>query len=99
MFANVSGAIELKIKATPNAQKDMIVGVRNGELAVKINAAPENGKANAALIAFMAKTFKIAKGAIAIARGEAGRHKVLRLPDSPQTREKLEEIANIYAKD
>ncbi|MDR2153336.1 MAG: DUF167 domain-containing protein [Helicobacteraceae bacterium] len=99
MFAETLGAIALKTKITPNAQKDMIAGVQNGELAIKINAAPENGKANAALIAFMAKTLKIAKSDIAIVRGETSRRKVLRLPNSPQTRAKLEEIANIYAKD
>jgi uncharacterized protein (TIGR00251 family) len=99
MFVSEAGAIEIKIKATPNAQKDMIAGVQNGELAIKINAAPENGKANAALIAFLAKTLKIAKSDIVLKRGEAARRKVLRLPDTPPTRRRLAEIADIYAKD
>ncbi|MDR1451130.1 MAG: DUF167 domain-containing protein [Helicobacteraceae bacterium] len=99
MFASSNKTISLTIKAAPNAQKDAILSARNGELAIGISAAPENGKANAALIAFMAKTFKIAKSDIIIARGETTRRKILRLPDLPKVREKLEEIARIYAKD
>jgi uncharacterized protein (TIGR00251 family) len=95
VWSSANGAIALKIKVSPNAQKDMIAGVKNGELLVKINAVAEGGKANAALIAFMAKTFKIAKRYITIASGASARHKLLRLPDAPSLREKLE----IYAKD
>ena len=43
------------MKATPKAARDEVVGVRNGALMVKVTAVPEKGKANAAVVALLAK--------------------------------------------
>jgi uncharacterized protein (TIGR00251 family) len=99
VWSSANGAIALKIKVSPNAQRDSIANVANDELIIKINAAPEKGRANAALIAFMAKTFKIAKRDIIIASGESARRKLLRMPDTPILRERLEALSKNYAKD
>ncbi|MEE9197021.1 MAG: DUF167 domain-containing protein, partial [bacterium] len=52
-------------------------GPHGDVLRVRVAAPPVNGKANQALIAFVAKTFGVAKDAVAIVRGERGRRKVL----------------------
>jgi uncharacterized protein YggU (UPF0235/DUF167 family) len=47
------------------------------ELAVRVTAAAEGGKANDAVVKLLAKQLKVPKSAIRIIRGQASRHKVL----------------------
>jgi uncharacterized protein (TIGR00251 family) len=81
----------LRVKATPGASKTEALGVRDGRLRVRIAAAPEDGRANAALIAFLAKQLGCPKNRIAIVVGEKSRLKTLALPAAAE--KKLLEIA------
>lgn len=68
----------LSLKVTPRAHTDALVGLNEaGELAVKVRAVAEDGKANAAVIALIAKAFNIPKSHFEIARGNTSRHKVI----------------------
>lgn len=69
----------LQVKATPKAARDEVVGVRNGALMVKVTAVPEKGKANAAVVALLAKQIGIPKSALELVSGETVRNKVFRL--------------------
>lgn len=80
----------LDIKAVPGASNTAFGGIQNGRLKVRIAAAPEDGKANEELRAFIAKALKIAKKDVVLESGEKSRQKTLRLPAS--ARETLEEI-------
>jgi uncharacterized protein YggU (UPF0235/DUF167 family) len=65
----------------------------DGEVALKVRvtAPPEGGKANAALVALLAKAWRLPKGAIAVAAGASGRNKVLRVAGEPAAlRDRLE---------
>ena len=79
-FERHAESIRLFVKAQPGAQRDELVTIREGELIVRVNAPPEEGKANKALIAFLAKKLKIAKSEITVIKGAAARHKTLLLP-------------------
>ena len=57
-------------------------GIEAGRLRVRIAAAPEDGRANRELRAFLAKVLGCAKGEIVLARGEKSRLKTLDLPAS-----------------
>lgn len=48
-------------------------------LKMKINAIPEDGKANKEIISFLAKTLKITKADIEMIRGETSRNKDLKI--------------------
>jgi uncharacterized protein (TIGR00251 family) len=72
----------LRVKVTPGASKNALHDVRAGRLRVQIAAAPEKGKANAALIAFLAQTLGLPKSQITLTAGEKSRDKTLRLPAS-----------------
>jgi uncharacterized protein (TIGR00251 family) len=74
------GHILLDIKAAPGASKSLLSGLQGGRLKVKIAAAPEDGRANAELIAFFAKALGCAKKEITIKSGERSRLKTLALP-------------------
>lgn len=74
----------LIVQITPKSSKNQIVGWIKDEkgrdiLKIKIAAVPEDGKANRALVAFLANTLKLPKSAITIASGEASRVKALRI--------------------
>jgi uncharacterized protein (TIGR00251 family) len=87
----VTGAqLLLDIKAVPGSSKSQIAGVSENRLRIKIAAAPEDGKANAELRAFLAKTLDCPKKDITLVAGEKSRLKTLALPMA--VREKLEKI-------
>jgi uncharacterized protein (TIGR00251 family) len=72
----------LNVKVTPGASKSEVINFVDGRLRIKIAAAPEDGKANAALIAFLAKKLGCAKSNITLISGEKSRIKSLEIPDS-----------------
>ena len=72
-----SPGIRLAVKVTPNAGRNEITGFKDGVLQVKVNAAPEKGKANKELTDFLAEKLGIRKSSILIVKGQASRHKVL----------------------
>jgi uncharacterized protein (TIGR00251 family) len=74
-FREQDGKRLLDIKVTPGASKNEVLDVREGRLRVKIAAAPEDGKANAELVSFLAKTLGIAKKDVTIIHGEKSRLK------------------------
>jgi len=79
-FEKKDDYILLKIRAVPKASAEKIGKVQGGELKIYVTAPAEKGKANAALIKFIAKKLKIAKSEITIVSGETSHHKIIRLP-------------------
>jgi len=84
--------IRLHCHIQPKASRDAIVGVHNERLKIQITAPPTDGKANAHLQKFLAKTLGIAKNRIRLIGGQSSRQKSLlieglsHLPDSfPQS--------------
>jgi uncharacterized protein (TIGR00251 family) len=66
-----NGTLTLNLKIIAKSSKNEIVGLLDdGSLKVKITAAPEKGKANAAIRAFLAEEFGVARTNIEIVRGE-----------------------------
>ena len=59
--------------------QELIRAKRDGAVLIRISAPPVDGKANAALITFVAKTIGVPKGAVTIIRGETSRTKVIRV--------------------
>ena len=69
----------LNIRAVPRSASDSIQGLLGPALKVRIQAPPVEGKANAYLIKFLAKHWKIPRSSIEILSGETGRNKRLRI--------------------
>ena len=69
--------IQLSIRAVPNAGRDACAGLMEDGATWKIRiAAPAvDGKANAALIACMAKLLGVPKGAVTLTAGQTSRSK------------------------
>lgn len=69
--------VTIDIIVQPKSSRDEIAGMLGDRLKIKLTAPPVDGKANAALITFLAKKLGIAKSRITIVRGETGRKKTL----------------------
>jgi hypothetical protein len=83
MIRAVGAGVILAVRALPGAKKTAIVGVYGesdtAQLKVAVQAPPIEGRANEALIAFLAKTFDLPKSSVALVSGELSRSKVFLL--------------------
>lgn len=75
-LVNDEGLIALRV--TPNAKAEAII-VEQGQLKVRVTVVPEDGKANKAVVALLAKALGIAKSRVTIVRGETARDKLVRV--------------------
>ena len=69
----------LRFHVVPNAKSDMVVGEHGGAIKVKLRAPALEGKANAALIRFLANLLKVPSRTIVVLRGHKSRDKVIRI--------------------
>lgn len=86
MVKRTEKGLQIRIRLTPRAARDAIgpwMEDARGEpvLKVAVTAAPEKGRANAALIALLAKSWRLPKSAIVLVTGETDRNKTLLLND------------------
>jgi len=76
----LSGTAEgvwLAVRVQPKASRNALLGEREGRLRISVTAPPEDGKANAAVIALVAKTLGVAKRMVRLERGLQAREKTL----------------------
>ncbi len=72
----------LTIRVTPRSRKTEFGGVmENGTLRVRVAAPPVEGKANTALVRFLAKVLGVRKNRIDIVAGEKGLDKIISILD------------------
>jgi uncharacterized protein (TIGR00251 family) len=87
--------VTLAVRAQPGAKRTAITGIygegATAQLKIAVQAPPLEGRANQALIAFLAKTFSVSKSAVELSAGELSRSKVflLRGVSLPQAEAKL----------
>jgi uncharacterized protein len=67
----------LQIKVKPNARTSSLVQAEDGSWLAQIKALPVDGKANAELVALVAKQFGCAKAHVTIKSGASGRMKLV----------------------
>lgn len=69
----------LHLKIVPGASQSVVVGVLGNRLKIRIAAPPESGKANQALIEFLAKKLAVPKQSISISFGQVSPEKNVRI--------------------
>jgi len=83
MIRSVAGGVTLAVRAQPGAKKTAITGIYGegaaAQLKIAVQAPPIEGRANSALIAFLAETFGLPKNAVELMSGELSRSKVFLL--------------------
>ena len=70
---------EVRIRVIPNARKTEFIGYREGELILRLNAPPVDGKANKAAVEFVARYLGVPRSAVFLAAGERSRHKIFQI--------------------
>lgn len=86
-FTQRSDRLQIRVRVTPNASADRIGPVAadetgTGWLQVAVTAAPENGRANRAVIALLAKRWRLPKSSFALVRGATDRRKTFEISDA-----------------
>lgn len=79
-----AGGLRLAVRLTPRAAADRLDGVVTLDdgsevLRARVRAAPESGRANAALVATLSAALSVPKSQIAVVSGETSRRKDIRI--------------------
>lgn len=69
---------EVRLRVVPGAKVEKLA-IENSTLKIWVRTAPEDGKANRAVITFLAKTLKLPKEAVTIISGHTSRDKRARI--------------------
>lgn len=87
-FVACAEGVRIRVRLTPRAATDRLGGTRDeadGGVALKaaVTAPPEDGRANAALVAMLAKACRVPKSAIHVVAGASDRRKTLLVEGDP----------------
>jgi uncharacterized protein (TIGR00251 family) len=74
----------LDVRVTPRASRTRFAGVLNGRLRVHLQAPPVDGRANTALVGYVAECCDLSRSSVSLERGSTARDKTLRLRDMDQ---------------
>jgi len=75
----LSMTTDLHVRLQPRARRDEVVGERGGAIVIRVTAPPVDGKANAALCAFVARAAGVGRSRVSVVRGLSSRDKVVRV--------------------
>jgi uncharacterized protein (TIGR00251 family) len=77
--SDVADGCTLAVRIHPGARKNGVTGVHAEAVKIALTAPPVDGKANEALIAFLAETLRLPRARIAIVSGATSRTKTIRI--------------------
>ena len=77
------GRLLLTLHIPPGAKKTEVCGLHGDALKIRLAAPPVDGKANAALLAFVADRLGLPKSAVSLKSGQTSRRKVVEVTEPP----------------
>jgi len=80
------GRITLTLHIQPGAKKTEFAGLHGDALKIRLAAPPVDGKANEALLRFLADVLDLPKSAVTLKSGQTSRRKVLEVTGSDSAR-------------
>lgn len=88
-FSAASHGVRVRVRVQPRARRNRIEGLVpevDGGVALKVavTAAPEDGRANAAVLRLLADAWSLARSALGVESGAASRRKTIHLQGDPQ---------------
>ena len=69
----------IAVRVQPRSGREEIAGERDGAIVVRVKAAPEDGRANRALVRLLARRLGVARSGVEIVRGSTSREKLIRI--------------------
>jgi uncharacterized protein len=85
-----TGTVIFAVRVQPRASKNEITGEMAGALKIRLQAPALEGRANEALVEFLAELLKTSKGAVRILSGE--RSRIKRLEIRGVTKQRIERL-------
>ena len=76
---DVADGCMVSVRLHPGARKNGVAGAHAGALKIALTAPPVDGKANEALIAFLAEALRLPRGRVALVAGATSRAKIVRI--------------------
>lgn len=86
------GGVRLAVQIQPNARKTEVVGLLDDALKIKLAAQPIEGKANEALVKWLAGALGVPRSAVTLTHGQTNKKKLLEV--SGVTLEDVERLLN-----
>ena len=86
------GGVRIAVQITPNAKKTEVIGVLDDALKLKLQAQPIEGKANEALVKFLAAALSVPKSALSITHGLTNKRKLIEVRSAVLTAEEVERL-------
>jgi uncharacterized protein (TIGR00251 family) len=76
---DVADGCTLSVRVHPGARKNGVTGVHGNSAKIALTAPPIDGKANEALIAFLAEALRLPRARVSLVSGATSRSKILRI--------------------
>lgn len=85
----------LKVRVQPRASRNQVDGFEDDTLRLRVTAPPTDGKANAGVIALLARSLGVSKSRLEIVRGHGSRDKLINVESlsEQEVRRRIEEGA------
>lgn len=77
--------LRLAVQIMPNAKKSEVIGILEDVLKIRLQAQPIEGKANEALMRYVADKLRVPKSAVVITHGHTNKRKILEVHASGLT--------------
>lgn len=77
LTTSADGSLRLEVHVQPGAKTTEAVGLHGDRLKVRLAAPPVDGKANDALLAFVAESLGVPRSAVTVVRGQTSRQKTV----------------------
>jgi hypothetical protein len=74
---DTAAGAQFALRVQPRASRNAIVGMMGDAIKLAITAPPVDGKANQAVVEYLADLFRVSKSSIVIVSGETGRNKLV----------------------
>lgn len=79
----------LQVQVMPNAKRPGVAGMHGDAVKIRLQAQPIEGKANEALIRFVAEALDLPKNAVSVSHGLTSRRKLLEIAAPSMTTEDI----------
>jgi len=98
MITKSATGATFRVRVQPGASKNEIVGVQGDTLKIKISAPPVKGKANKALVHFLARKLGVKNSEVEIITGHTTKLKRIKVKgEATKTKEKISRLTTLQS--
>ena len=90
--ALAGGGVRIAVQIAPNAKRNEVLGVFDDALKIRLQAQPIEGKANEALIKYIAGALGVSRSCVVITHGHTNKRKLLEVNVQSLTVGAVEEL-------